>query len=363
MRLSILLFSLAAFFSTLFFFASNVYSSEVEDRIHELQDKIDELQQAENTLSKQINILNSNIDLTSLRIDNIKAAIDKLSKEIEDLLLEIDRLEVQLTRRSELLLVRIPESYKRSVSSKFWILLFSRNFSDFLSRIKYISYVQERDAELLFTLKATQNNFQDRKSLREEKKQKQVQLSRELNIEIAELDSQKQDKQALLTQTKNDEQVYQQLLAQALAEREALERAIVEGVQVGPINKGDPIALVGNTGYPGCSTGPHLHFEVRSGGSWVNPRSYLSPSGDWDWPIDGDINITQEYGKTEYSWRYAYSGGIHTGIDMVGSSSVIKAPKDGTLYSSSQVCGGSSVIKIKYIDHGGGLMSFYLHVQ
>jgi hypothetical protein len=44
------------------------------------------------------------------------------------------------------------------------------------------------------------------------------------------------------------------------------------------------------------------------------------------------------------------------------SSQIIRAPADGTLYSSAQSCGGAT-INIKYIDHGNDLISFYLHVQ
>lgn len=360
---------------------TRVFADETLDKqIKDLEAKIAASKSEQNTLSKQIVLLDSQIKLTTLQMEDTKRKIGVLDNEIGELTQEISRLEDLKTKRLELVLHRIPQTYKRTNAPNFGGLLLSKNFSDFLARAKYLIQVQEEDSSLYKQLQLTQMNYNDRRDIRESKKVEQESLKKQLEKHTADLASQKKQKQALLDQTRNSEVVYQRLLAQALAEKQALERALTDSVKVGPVKKGDPIALVGNTGFPGCSSGAHLHFEVRQGGAWIDPSTRLENktvkddqnsgtdwsvgNGSWAWPLSDTIRLTQHFGKTPWSWRYSYSGGIHTGFDMVSTGSeVIRAPADGDLFSSSQSCGTSSVIKIKYIDHGGGLISFYLHVQ
>jgi murein DD-endopeptidase MepM/ murein hydrolase activator NlpD len=40
------------------------------------------------------------------------------------------------------------------------------------------------------------------------------------------------------------------------------------------VKAGDPIAIIGQTGE--LATGPHLHFEIWSDGTPVNPKDYIN---------------------------------------------------------------------------------------
>lgn len=322
--------------------------------------------------------MDAKISLTTTKIKTTEYTIEKTASEIESLGDKITNLNSSLDYLTRILLQKIVESYKNKSVSTLDVILDSQNAQVLGNKIKYLDVAQNSDRRLAFRLQQTKQNFEEQKNLREEKKKQLEGLQVSLGKQKKELDVQKGEKQSLLTQTSNDQKKYEALLANALAEFQAIEKAVGTGVMVGPVKRGDPIALVGNTGYPICSTGAHLHFEVRKDGTWVNPLNYLGShslhndqegsdsapgNGGWDWPLTDPIEITQNFGQTPWSWRYAYSGGIHTGIDMISKSSdVIRAPADGTLYSTSQAC-GSATIKIKYIDYGGGVISYFLHVQ
>ncbi|MEK7119072.1 MAG: hypothetical protein AAB457_01370 [Patescibacteria group bacterium] len=360
-----------------------------EDKVSCYSTAVDTCKNARETLSTQINYMNNQIRLLILNIENTKNTIGSLSQEINEFGNEINRLEIILNQRLQLILKRIPESYKRSVVSPFNLVLLSQNFSDLTNRVKYLMTVQGRDANLLFQVKATQNNYSERKLLREKKKQQFEQAKRELERQNTQLTQQKQEKDALLAQTRGQEAKYQQLLAQALAEKQAIQAIISGGgseVQVGGVNAGDKIASV-IQGESCNSSGSHSHFIVSRNGNPENPFNFLkgisyencsgyscgdsngdlfNPSGSWEWPMDGPIKFNQGYGKT-WAIIHTWVGRIysfHNGIDILGSSLNVKAVQPGILYRGSYV--GSSGCSLKYVkvDHkDSDIDTYYLHVN
>jgi len=379
-----------------FFLSSSIFAQdssryeELSRQIKELEQKLEETKAREKTLSSQITYMNNQIKLTTLKINETQVRISQLEEEIENLSAKIDRLEGSLEHLSTVLLARIIETYKRGNTPSFYLIFSSGNFSDFLIRLKYISIVQAHDKQLMIQMQETKDNYMDQKNLREEKKKEEERLKRQLESQKATLAQQTKDKEALLEITRNDEKRYQELLAAARAEQSALESTMQQALALlkngSPIEEGAQIALIGNSGYPYCSTGAHLHFEIRRNGNPENPASFLkdigirdtcsssqstncfesdvqhfTPSGSWNWPIS-EPRITQEYGMSYWARLGWYNGGPHTGIDMTSTSNIIRAPKKGTLYKGTTSCRGVGMNYVA-IDHGDGLISWYWHVQ
>jgi peptidoglycan hydrolase CwlO-like protein len=350
----------------------------LSNEIQEYEAEISRLKSQADTLSNQIAQFDAQIRLTTLRISQTEEKILLLGG-------RIDQLETSLQTLTRAFTSRAVRTYKMArLNEPYAFIISSPDLDAAVSSFHYLQKIQESDRDLLVRLEKAQSTYEEEKTDQEE-------LQLELEEQKSVLGAQKSAKAYLLEQTKNDEKKYQELLAQARAEYEAIQ-AIIAGrgdeEEVGKVSQGEKIATIIQG--PSCnSSGSHLHFMVSKDGNTENPFNYLrggvdfencsgsscgasdgdafNPGGSWDWPINPKIKFTQGYGLT-WAISNTWVGRIysfHNGIDLNSdSSSAVKAVSSGTLYRGSYSGSGSCRLRYVRVDHDNSdLDTFYLHIN
>ncbi len=197
-------------------------AEEINQRITEYTKKLSELGKAKNTLANQISILNSQIELTTLKISQTQNSIKSLKAEIADLTVKIGDLDVSLNQLSSVYIRQVTENYKMSKRYPSFSIFTSTNFNNILEKYKYMATIQENSQNTLVQLETTRTNYDTQKDEKTRKQQELQVLETQLASQQKSLDQQKASKNALLTATKNDETKYEQLLAEAVSQLNAL---------------------------------------------------------------------------------------------------------------------------------------------
>jgi murein DD-endopeptidase MepM/ murein hydrolase activator NlpD len=331
-----LLIVVAGYFTVPMFAVAAESLSDKQDHLQEIIDKINAYKKISDLKERQH--LNLSVQISSLEtqaktlendIADNESRLNSLEGELTILGGRIAEKEVAISEQKEILL-DLFRSYSVDQPEEDASLFFSPSEVDsFLFVREASAQTGDRISETLSNLEVLKQSVADEYAIVGKKKSEADTLKLQLYERNSSLSSAKENKVALLEQTKLEEKKYDTLIDKLKQEQDDIEQEInnLEADKVGDLDLKD-LPDFGKS---------ILIYPVK------------------------DYTLTQGYGKTKYSGHYA--SGKHNGIDLSNKvGTPIYAAADGkvvALGNNGRYAYGRWIA----IDHGNGLTTLYGHLS
>ncbi len=306
-----------------------VYADELEEHQRQLQDVsrqinqnkkvVDQKKQEERSIMGQIKAIEEDISSTEKEINSLSERIAFLTDSIARTEEDIKRSEEELAEKDALLSERLEYIYKQGNVSYMEVLFSATDIKDFLTRYDMLNLIVEQDIELIEEVNKERNELEMKKSDLEVKEKELKAIQAEQRLAKEQLDSQKEDKQSVLSTVASERKAYEQALAELERTSAQIETMIRQ-------------------------------IQAASGETVLG-------TGVFTWPTPGHTSITSPYGMRHHpilqQWR------IHTGTDIGApmSASIVAADSGTVIFVGWMNANGNTTI----IDHGGGISTVYAH--
>ena len=278
-------------------------------------------------VNKEISKLNSEIKLTQQEIEQANLGIEKVNIEIRGKLEQISNNEESI--RETMRQLRLGDQ-----SELVETLLSKANLSEALASDDRFVHLQQGLSNNIKSLLSAKTDLENKKQQAEQEKAKLASLKGQLDDQKRVTNGVLEDKNDLLSKTKQQEASYRKLVATKQAERDAFEKELFD-------------------------------FESQLK-QQIDPSS-IPQTGNklLNYPLD-DVYITQYFGKTVAAKRL-YVSGSHNGIDFRASvGTPVKSAASGVVVGTGDTdpaCRGTSYGKWVLVKHNNGLTTVYGHLS
>lgn len=307
----------------------------LEQEINAYQKQIEQTSKEKTTLQGSIKTLDvtqkkleKDIDLTQNKIENTGYKIQKTG-------LEIQTKQSHATQSAHAIGEMMRSLDELDQSSIIEVVLSNDSLADFWGKVTDVGRLGEVLRGHITDLKTAQRELEKKKAEQQTAKDELARYQSELDDRKKIVTANKNTKNQLLVQTKNQESNYKKVLAEKVALKDAFEKEMRD-----------------------------YELQLRA----VIDPSLLPPKGMHilSWPL-ASVTITQYFGDTDFARTGAYSGKGHNGIDFKASLGTrVLADGDGVVEGTGDtdiVCPGASFGKWVFIRHKNGLASTYGHLS
>lgn len=313
----------------------NAQIKQLEEEIAKYQQSISETSQKSKTLTGEITRLETEIKRLNADIRLTEQKIGATELQIEELDLEIINKEREIEKNKSVLAETLKNMYESETDSIMLVMLKNDHVSDFFTDLEQIKNLENSVRANLLSLKDLKGNLEEERADKEAKRGELSRLHRELDDKKDIHQSAQGQKKTLLTDTKNQEATYKQLLTVSAEQR----RLVLEDIQ-------------------------KIEDELRKR---INPASLPeSHAGVLSWPIKGRTVLTQSFGATPDS-KILYNGKPHNGIDIAAPTGTsLHAAEAGVVRdigNTDAFPGCLSYGKWILIEHPNNLATLYAHLS
>lgn len=308
----------------------NAKIKEIQEQIAQYKDLISAESTKKKSLQNQIYLYNLEIKKLEADLSSLEFQISSLGLEIKKLEAEIQNRESQLIEDRELIAGMLRTLNELDREDVFDLVLKHENLSDFFDEYQYASLIQEGILAKIEEVKTIKKELEEKKTANKETKEELEQLEIQLSDRRAVLSGQKQEKDQLLKETREQEQRYQRLLSDVEKKQRDIQKEIFE-----------------------------LESKLRY---TIDPAS-IPPFGKGVLARPSNGVLTQGYGSTAETGFINHAYQFHNGIDLSsGFGSPIRAASPGRVVGTGDN-GKYAYGKWIAIDHENGLITLYAHLS
>jgi murein DD-endopeptidase MepM/ murein hydrolase activator NlpD len=310
----------------------NADIDKLEAEIKAFQTQLDNLSREKSSLNNSLKALDLNRKKLNTDIAVTQKKIDKTNLTIESLSTEITSKQVSIDDAIYAIKLGIKEINESEQNTLVENILSNDDFTTVWNNIDNLMTIREQMRKQITNLNQVKGELEDTRTETVAAKEQLSDLKSELADQRKIVDQNTTEKSKLLSQTKNSESNYQKLLADRVAQKDALEQEV-------------------------------RSYEEQL--KFIYDPSKLPKGGVLSWPLD-KIYITQFFGKTE-SGKRLYVNGTHNGVDFRASvGTPVKAMADGVVEGTGDTdvqCKGASFGKFVFIKYDNGPSSAFGHLS
>lgn len=284
-------------------------------------------------------------------LEAIRARIASLDEMLVALAIDIERQNRELEAREQLLQEHYRDAYEQSQTSLLEVILAADSFESVATQVGYLMTVSEQDAALADEIRELRATLESNRE-----------VLRDGRRELAAARDEEEAEQAALTERQNQLAALKSQLAElkAAAERKRAEQEAALNAALAA--QGDVQKQIAASKEAATQAAALVQRLLAESQVRVSSRGFR-------WPEDHFV-VTQEWGPTNfileppYTFNGTYYPHFHGGIDIRnGCGTPIRAAGTGMVVASGQPLwpwdSGYGVV----IDHGGGVMTWYWHLQ